>query len=175
MSDQDYTKVFVCPKCGRKESLYLLKVNSQHVIIKQRCPTHGGRSFKVPLRDLYNYIDLIKDSILRCYKCGERTHIDREKFKGPWALVKGYCPTHKNGLPKQKIWSAVYAIASRMEFENIKERPNKQRSISKMQSPKKPKIVEKTPISSQKRMYCGNCGNQIEGMEKFCSFCGKEL
>jgi len=45
-----------------------VKVAGSKVIVKQRCPVHGGRAFKVPLKDKDKYIHLIQNAVFRCYK-----------------------------------------------------------------------------------------------------------
>jgi len=71
MVDVDYSRAFSCPKCGEVGNIYLVKVAGGKIIIKQRCPVHGGRAFKIPLKDKDNYIHFIHDGVFRCYKCGQ--------------------------------------------------------------------------------------------------------
>ena len=49
MAEIDYSKMFSCPRCGAQGAIYLLKVAGSIVIVKHRCPVHGGRSFTFPL------------------------------------------------------------------------------------------------------------------------------
>ena len=51
MVDVDYSRAFSCPKCGEIGNIYLVKVAGSKIVIKQRCPVHGGRAFKIPLKD----------------------------------------------------------------------------------------------------------------------------
>ena len=55
MSKIDYGRVFSCPRCGIQGSIYVLKVSGALIIIKQRCPQHGGKAFKLPLAQRNQY------------------------------------------------------------------------------------------------------------------------
>ncbi|GAH47141.1 unnamed protein product [marine sediment metagenome] len=68
MVEIDYNKIFSCPKCGLSGNIYLVKVSGNKIVMKQRCPDHGGRSFTVHLKEKDSYIHLIKENVFRCYK-----------------------------------------------------------------------------------------------------------
>ncbi|MFX1392502.1 MAG: zinc-ribbon domain-containing protein [Promethearchaeota archaeon] len=168
MAYMDYNKLFSCPRCGNSGAIFLVKVAGTLVIIKQKCPTHGARSFKVPLLQEELYIDTIRDGVFRCFKCGQETTVDQVKAKGPWTLVKCNCPTHGNKLPFQKISSIIYNRISGPEVataETIQPAETAQ--------PAEPAQPRTTP--SEVASFCPNCGEAIEGKEKYCGTCGAEL
>ena len=107
MAEYDYKKAFSCPKCGVVGNIYLVKVAGSKVIVKQRCPQHGGRQFKVSLKDKDQYIDFIKDGVFRCFKCGGEATQSYKRDAKPWTIIKTSCPTH-GALTSQKIWSTIY-------------------------------------------------------------------
>ena len=112
MTQPDFSKMFSCPRCGTMGAIYFLKVAGNNMIIKQRCPIHGGRSYKVPLVQKDISIPYIRDAVYKCYKCGQEVSVDQIKASGPWTLIRGACPNHGNKLPFQKIWNSVYAEIS---------------------------------------------------------------
>jgi len=186
VNSQNYDHFFRCTKCQKRGAIFLLKVNNNQIIIKQRCPQHGAKSFKVPLTKLADYIEFIKDSMFRCYKCGEKTTLQNIKFSGPWALLKGYCPTHKDGLPVQKIWSAIYITATEIDIGNIKniiisenqeEYQHKENNINNYHSKSlgNTKNVSNPESSIPEIKFCVNCGTKIRGEERYCSVCGSKI
>ncbi|MHA2280468.1 MAG: zinc-ribbon domain-containing protein [Promethearchaeota archaeon] len=155
MVDQDYSQLFSCPKCGMIGSIFFLKVVGNKVIIKQRCPKHGGRSFKVPLMEKENYNHLIRDRIFRCNKCGQEAIVNFLKLSGPWTLIKCSCPTHGT-MPIQKIWSSMYTEIST-------------KGVMEQQPP------QAQPVETDEKMFCSSCGAAIKSTEKFCGNCGVEI
>ena len=119
MSQSDLTKMFDCPGSGNKGAVYLIKLVRNQILVKQSCPTlvpYGwtskGRLLRIPLRLKDQCISLFRDTVFRCYKCGQEATVDHMKFSGPWALIKLSCLTHGNKLPTHKIWSSVYSDIS---------------------------------------------------------------
>lgn len=117
MTQPDHSTMFKCPKCGAVGAIFLVKVAGVQVIVKQRCPIHGPRSFKLPVSFLSRQIPFIQDAVYRCYKCGQKATQDRMKMSGPWTLIKCTCPTHGNKLPWQKIDYSVYYKISPESFQ----------------------------------------------------------
>ena len=164
MSQLDYSKMFSCPKCGTMGAIFLVKLAGTKMIIKQRCPTHGGRVIKLPLMQKDLVIPYIRNAVFRCFKCGQEAAVHSMRVAGPWTIIKCNCPTHANKLPNQKIWSTVYT-----EITRAAEPPAAQVQPSQVQ-PSQPQ-----PASSEEQMFCPNCGTPIGGTEKFCGDCGTEI
>ena len=158
MVDLDYNKTFSCPKCGAVGNIYLVKVAGNKVIVKQRCPVHGGRAFKIPLKDKDKYINLIQDGVFRCYKCGQAAEQSYMRNSAPWTLIKTSCPTH-GAITTQKIWGTIYD-----EISN-KTTPQPAQTESSQ--------VETIPIEENK--FCPNCGAPLTETGSFCAECGSKL
>lgn len=159
MTETDINKMFSCSKCGAQGSIFLVKAENNKVLIKQRCPTHGGRSFRIPLMERERFLSKIREGIPRCFKCAQETTIDKVKESGPWTLIRRTCPIHGNKLPTQKIWTTLYNEISEVPSEEQLEEepqtlPNKKSEVMK---------------------FCPNCGAPLEGNEKFCAECGSKL
>ncbi|MFW9948418.1 MAG: zinc-ribbon domain-containing protein [Candidatus Odinarchaeota archaeon] len=164
MSVLDFSKVFSCPRCGAIGAIYLLKIAGTKIIIKQRCPLHGGRSYKLPHLQKEQFISYIRDAVFRCYKCGREATVDNIKVAGPWTLSRVFCPVHGNKLPYQKIWSPIYA-----EISKIEARPQETQEIPPKQK------QEVLPLPSVDKIFCPNCGSPLKGIENFCGICGAEI
>lgn len=119
MAEPDYSLLFICPKCRSFGSIYLVKAKYQ-IIIKQRCPEHGGRKFEIPYGRKDLILSLIHNGVFRCYECGQQAPLDHKKISGNWTLVKLNCPTHGNKLPYQKIWGTIYHEITMKEGEGPK-------------------------------------------------------
>ena len=165
MVDLDYKKTFSCPKCGAVGNIYLVKVGGNKVIVKQRCPVHGGRAFKLLLKDKDKYIDLIQDGVFRCYKCGQEAKQSYERISKPWALVKTSCPTH-GVITTQKIWSTFY---NEFSIKGASSPKPPQTEPPKIEPPQK----ETIPIEENK--FCPNCGAPLTDTGRFCGECGSKL
>ena len=114
MSQLDYSHMFTCPRCGTMGAIFFLKLAGTRMIIKQRCPTHGGRVIKLPLLQKDLVMPYIRNAVFKCFKCGQDAAVHSMKIAGPWTIIKCTCPTHANKLPNQKIWSTIYnEIASK--------------------------------------------------------------
>ncbi|MFX1494075.1 MAG: zinc-ribbon domain-containing protein [Promethearchaeota archaeon] len=161
MNQQDFSKRFSCPRCGTMGAIFLLKVIGSQILIKQRCPIHGGRKYAVPLMQKDDFMPYIRDAIFRCYKCGEEATVDYVKVKGPWSLIRCNCPTHRNKLPFYKIWSSIYNEISSEGLE--------------VQPPMEPRPTEQEPTIGEQKEFCPHCGTPLRGIEKFCGSCGAEL
>jgi hypothetical protein len=161
MSRPDFSNIFSCPRCGTIGAIYLLKVAGNKMIIKQRCPQHGGRSYKLPLIQKDQFIPYIRNAVFRCYKCGQEATVDNLKMSGPWTLIRAACPIHGNKLPYQKIWSAIYTEICRGDVPNLKSQQTEKQSVSQF---------EATVIK-----FCPHCGDHLKGIEKYCSACGSEI
>ncbi len=169
MSDMDYNKVPSCPKCGTVGAIYVLKYAGAQIIVKQKCPTHGGKAYKYPLRDRDIFLPNLRSAIFRCYKCGEEATVDHTKVSGPWTLIKCNCQTHGNKLPYQKIWTNAYnEYFSRSEVAQQPIQPPPKQQIQQSEQ-------QLAPAPSEKMKFCPNCGTPISGIESFCAGCGEEL
>ena len=165
MGDIDYNKAFTCPKCGVAGNIYLVKVAGNNVILKQRCPVHGGRQFKVPLKDKDQYIDLIKDGVFRCFKCGKEAEQSYRRDAKPWILIKTSCPTH-GALTTQKIWASIYNEIS----DGVAETPEPAQP-----QPSQVEELATENMSGEERKFCPNCGAKLEESGTFCGECGSKL
>lgn len=165
MVDIDYNKVFTCPKCGVVGNIYLVKVAGNKIIVKQRCPVHGGRQFKVPLKDKDQYIDLIKDGVFRCFKCGVEAEQSYRRDTKPWILIKTSCPTH-GALTTQKIWGSIYNEIT----SDVAETPEPAQP-----QPSQVEDLATENMSSEERKFCPNCGAKLEESGTFCGECGSKL
>ena len=160
MMDQDYSKTFSCPKCGAVGNIYLVKVAGSKVIVKQKCPVHGGRAFKIPLKEKDKYIDLIQDGVFRCYKCGQETEQSYRKDSAPWTLIKTTCPIH-GAITTQKIWGTIYNQISNKEV------------VTQQPAQPQPSQIETIPI--EENTFCPNCGAKLTETGNFCAECGSKL
>ncbi|MFX0032741.1 MAG: hypothetical protein ACFE9P_08765, partial [Candidatus Hermodarchaeota archaeon] len=116
MSQSDLVNMFACPKCGNPGAIYFVKLVNELFLVKQRCPIHGGRLFKLPTRLKEASISHFRDAIFRCLKCGQEAALFHVKYSGSWALIKVDCPTH--GLKTQKIWYSVYNEIEKGKIES---------------------------------------------------------
>jgi hypothetical protein len=161
MVEYDYKKAFSCPKCGAVGNIYLVKVAGSKIVVKQRCPVHGGRAFKVNSRDKDQYIDLIRDGVFRCYKCGQEATQSYMRVSSPWTLIKTSCPTH-GAITTQKIWSTIYnEIADQ--------------GVVKPQTAVETEASEVVVMSSEENKFCPNCGAHLTEAGNFCGECGSKL
>jgi len=156
MAQSEDSNFFSCPKCGNIGTITFLKADGNKIILKQKCPKHGERSFNIPLMQKDRYISHFRNGIFRCYQCGQEATVESTKASGPWMSVKCTCPTHGNKLPLQKIWSTIYADIS------IKEAPA-------------PQPVQPQPTLNDEKKFCPNCGTSTNGTEKYCDACGSEI
>ncbi|MFX0139313.1 MAG: hypothetical protein ACFFDN_37075 [Candidatus Hodarchaeota archaeon] len=108
MDQADFSHMFKCNKCGQFGAIYLAKAAGTVIVLKIKCPTHGGRSLKISLANKPQYISNLKDGIFRCYKCGAPSKLGTMKVSGPYTLVQMICPSHGSKLPYQKIWTSIY-------------------------------------------------------------------
>ncbi len=156
MALSEESKLFSCPKCGTIGTIFFLKVDGNNIIVKQKCPKHGERSFNIPLLKKDSYIPQFTNGIFRCYKCGQESTVENKKASGPWMLVKCACPTHGNKLPLQRIWSTIYI------------------DISSKEAPK-PQTAQPQPIQLDEKKFCPNCGTLMKGVEEICDACGSKI
>lgn len=156
MAQSEDSKIFSCPKCGNIGTITFLKADGNKIILKQKCPKHGERSFNIPLMQKDRYISHFRDGVFRCYKCGQEAIVESAKASGPWMLVQCACSTHGKKLPLQKIWSTIYA------------------DISKKEVPA-PQPVQPQPALNNEKKFCPNCGMQMNETEKYCDACGSEI
>ncbi|MFX0106103.1 MAG: hypothetical protein ACFE75_11515 [Candidatus Hodarchaeota archaeon] len=156
ISQSDIIKMFECPQCGTIGATYLIKLAKDQILVKQRCPNHGGRLFRLPIRLEDHSISHFRDTIFRCFKCGQEVKVDHVRFSGPWTLIKLSCPTHGNRLPYHKIWRTIYD------------------KISK-EAVTAPQPAQLQPIPSEKAMFCPSCGEKFTTADQtVCLSCGSE-
>ena len=167
MSQLDYSHMFTCPRCGIMGAIFLVKLAGSQMIIKQRCPTHGGRVIKLPLLQKDLVLPYIRNAVFKCFKCGQDASIYSVKIAGPWTIIKCNCPTHANKVPNQKIWSTIYAEITSMPGTPA---PAPVATPAAQVQPAQPE-----PASSGNKMFCPNCGTPMDGSEKFCGDCGTEI
>jgi hypothetical protein len=160
MANSNYSEIFSCPKCGIMGAIYVVKVSGNQIVIKQRCPTHGGRVFKVPLLQKDEYIDLIRDGVFRCYKCGQESVVSYMKPSGPWIQIKCSCPTHGEMII-QKIWNSIYNEIS--SEETVESQPEQAQLVQSEAAPK------------GEGEFCPHCNAPIIKRGRFCGNCGAEL
>ncbi|MFX0143749.1 MAG: hypothetical protein ACFE9C_06710 [Candidatus Hodarchaeota archaeon] len=156
MAQSEDNKLFSCPKCGNKGTILFLKAVGKKILIRQKCPRHGDRNFKVPLMKKNLFIPHFRDGIFQCPNCGKETTIESAKPSGPWMLVKCVCPTHGNKLPLQRIWSTIYIDLSNKEFPTLQ-------------------VVEQLNNQNIERKFCSNCKTPIKGRGKYCDTCGAQI
>ncbi|MFW9785516.1 MAG: hypothetical protein ACFFFB_24755, partial [Candidatus Heimdallarchaeota archaeon] len=103
MTQQDPNQLFSCPRCGTKGAIYLVKIEGTKFIVKQKCPTHGGKRYTFPRDQKEFIIPYIRDELFRCFKCGQEATIATKKVSGFWTMIRCECPTH--GVQQQ--WQKV--------------------------------------------------------------------
>lgn len=177
---QSYETLFRCPTCGNMGALYLAKVDGAQLIIKQRCSQHGGRDFRLPLKELDSYKDLIRDGIYRCYSCGGPALPGPVKYSGAYAIINCVCQTNHTSQKTQKIWSTIYLDIIKEQKEGLE--PAMQPIKEKVPEVPKPEPISREPeIEPQHQpvperlSVCPSCGTDLEGNEKFCGICGSKL
>ena len=191
MSIKNYQESFRCPQCGSIGAIFLVKVEGPQIIIKQRCPQHGGRRFTLPLMNKHLFIDLIKDGIFRCFKCGMPAPAYKIEFRGPWIMLQNYCSQHRTNIKLQKIWGSLYIEAASLLHTNISSQLSQEKFITKneisevdfsnLEAPKKEPFDlykeggEEKIENEKKLLICPNCGSSLEGKERFCGTCGAEI
>ncbi len=176
MADPNYSVLFNCPKCGKSGSIYLVKVAGTQIIVKQRCPDHGGRQFKIPLMRKDGVIPLFHDGFFRCFKCGAQAPVANKRNSGPWTLIRLNCPTHGVKIPELKIWGTVYSEVTQNHGEGpggAVQIPAAPQPVAP--APVVPEIAEKQPTPTPEKKFCPNCGTPLEGIEAFCGTCGAEI
>ena len=171
MTQTDYSKMFNCPKCGTVGSIFLVKVAGLRVIVKQKCPVHGGRKFEFPFVHLNHQMPFIQDGVYRCYKCGQETKEDKVKMSSIWTLVRCVCETHGNNLPWQKIDYSVYNMISSKRYQAPQStQPTlAQPELGDTQSIQ-PQVM---PIEESK--ICPNCGAKSKENANYCEQCGVNI
>jgi hypothetical protein len=145
-----------------------VKVAGSKVIVKQRCPVHGGRQFKMALKDKDQYIHLIQDCVFRCFKCGQEAEQSYMRVTGPWTLIKTKCPTH-GAVTTQKIWSTVYNEITSQEA------PEPKPAESELEAEVQTESFQEEVMSSEENKFCPNCGAPLTDAGNFCGECGSKL
>ncbi|MFX0022130.1 MAG: hypothetical protein ACFE9S_07370 [Candidatus Hermodarchaeota archaeon] len=156
MAQSEENKLFTCPKCGSKSTIFFVKAVGNKILIKQKCPRHGDKSFNIPLMKKNRFIPYLREGVFQCHYCGKETTVEKAKPSGPWMLLKCVCPKHGNKLPIQRIWSTIYIDIS-----------DKEVSISKVVEPENNQVI--------KPKLCPNCRTPIQGTGKYCDACGAEI
>jgi len=156
ISQSDLVNMFTCSGCGSILTTYLIKSVKDQILVKQKCPNHLEKVLKIPLRLKDQCISHFRDTVFRCYKCGQEATVDRVILSGPWTLIKLSCPTHGNKIPTHKIWSTIFHEISN---EGIAT----------------PQQVQPQPIPSEEKRFCRMCGERYkDAYQKFCQNCGSE-
>lgn len=163
--------MFSCPRCGLVGAIFLLKVGKTDIVIKQRCPRHGGRAFRVPLMHKDQYIDLVRDAVFRCYKCGQEAMVSFMKPSGPWAIIKCSCPVHGR-MPVQKIWNPIYAEISQLST-NLAQQQDQLQPVQPQ--PAQPQPAQPQSTESNSKKFCADCGGPIQDSENYCGTCGAKI
>lgn len=153
---QSENKLFNCPKCGSKGTIFFIKAIGKKILIKQKCPRHGDRSFNIPLMKKNLFIPYFRDNVFQCHYCGKKTTVEKAKPSGPWMLVNCVCPTHGNTLPLQRIWSTIYIDMTDEEIQS-------------------PQVVGQVNNQIIKPKLCPNCKTPVRVKGKYCDACGAEL
>jgi hypothetical protein len=156
MAQSEENKIFNCPKCGSKGTIYFIKAVGKKILIKQKCPRHGDRSFSIPLMKKNLFIPNFRENVFQCHYCGKETTVQKAKPSGPWILLKCTCPTHGNKLPIQRIWSTIYIDISAKEILTSQ-------------------AVDQVNNQINKPKLCPNCKTPVRGKSKYCDACGAEL
>jgi len=157
MSQSDVSEIFACPECGNIGAIYLIKLAKDQILVKHKCPIHGGRLLRLPLRLLDHCISHFRDNVFRCFKCGQETTVDHVKSSRPWTLIKLSCPTHGNRLPYHKIWTTVYNEISK---EGVAA----------------PQPAQPQPIPRENITFCPTCGEKLTGADQtVCQNCGSTI
>jgi hypothetical protein len=112
MTPSELPKLFECPESGTRGAVFLIKLINNQMVVKQSCPPFGKRSFRISLKLKEQSIPLFRDTVLRCFYCGQVATLNYTKLSGPWTLLKLSCPTHGNKLPTHKIWTKIYTDIS---------------------------------------------------------------
>jgi len=156
ISQSALVNMFTCSGCGSILTTYLIKSVKDQILVKQKCPNHLEKVLRIPLRLKDQCISHFRDTVFRCYKCGQEAKVDRVILSEPWTLIKLSCPTHGNKIPTHKIWSSVYSDISN---EGIAT----------------PQQVQPQPIPSEEKRFCRMCGERFKDTyQKFCQNCGSE-
>ena len=108
MSQSDLGNIFTCPACGSITATYLIKLEKDQIIVKQKCPNHSGKLHRIPLRFIDYCISYFRDSVFLCFKCGQESTVYHVWHSGAWTLIKLSCPTHGIQMPNYKIWNSIY-------------------------------------------------------------------
>ncbi|MHA2051922.1 MAG: hypothetical protein ACW986_20120 [Promethearchaeota archaeon] len=156
MSQSDVSKMFDCPKNESKGVVKFIKLEKDQILVRHRCPIQGVRLLRIPIRFKDQCISHFRDTVFRCFKCGEESTIDHVKYSGPFTLVNLSCPTHGTNLPYHKIWNSIYTEISNEEIPA-------------------PQSAQTQPIPSEKIKFCPNCGEKFQGEDQIvCPNCGSE-
>ena len=156
ISQSDLDNMFTCRGCGSILTTFIIKLEKDQILVKQKCPTHAENVRRISLSLKDQCISHFQDTVFRCYRCGQVATVDRVKLSGPWTLITLSCPTHGNKLRTYKIWSTIFT-----EISNEGIAP--------------PQQVQPQPIPSEKKRFCRNCGERFkDAYQKFCQNCGTE-
>ncbi|TFG25680.1 MAG: zinc ribbon domain-containing protein [Promethearchaeota archaeon] len=171
MAEPDYSMLFKCPKCSSFGSIYLVKLAGTQMIIKQKCPTHGGRVIKIPImrKDVVSH--LLHDGVFRCIKCGQQAPVHNLRVSGPWTLIRLNCPTHGIKVSELKIWSIIYSEITIKHGAEPQFAPPQKIEVEPVESAP----LEKPPTTNGEKKFCPNCGVKLDGIETFCGACGAEI
>lgn len=150
------SKQFSCPKCGKTGAITFLKAVGDKFLVKQKCPIHEERSFKVPLLQKERYLSHFRNGIFRCQTCGGEATVKSAKPSGPWMLVKCTCPMDGDKLPVQKIWSTIYT------------------DVYLNESPE-PEPIHPIKTQTDEKNFCPNCGTPLKEAAEFCDACGTKI
>ncbi|MFX1475868.1 MAG: hypothetical protein ACFFCO_10395 [Promethearchaeota archaeon] len=181
-----------CRFCGAPLVILAAIGRQQVVLAKTLCPLDKVPELvTLPLAWMDGWIDVFRDRLHRCIKCGERTESLRTSRQGRhYTLLRVFCSRHRVHA-RRKIWSPLYDHVARLPEFDVGFRSDhvaprvrpvvrecRPRGVSQGQvvTPEYPPIRRRSPSyrgSSQR--YCSECGVLVDVGDRYCFRCGYAL